>query len=205
MTQLRDAPATSRYPRMTYEEYLDNPSIEEHTEWVDGEVVPMMSISRAHAELTMFLSRLLGEYIEERKIGVLLRDPFQMKTGPQLNGRAPDLQLVRTENLGRLGEKHLEGPADLVIEIISPGTEHTDRGDKFVEYERGGVPEYWILDPLREIAEFFVRDEQGLFRGGEVSADGMFESPALDGLKVNVEWFWERPPVGPLLVELGIR
>lgn len=205
MTQLRDAPSSMRYPRMTYEEYLDDPSIEEHTEWVDGEVVPMMSVSRAHAELQMFLTVLIASYIQERNIGVLYADPFQMKVAPDLNGRAPDIMLVRAEHLDRLDDKHLEGPADLVIEIISPGTEHTDRGDKFVEYERGGVPEYWILDPLREIAEFFVRDEQGLFRGGEVSADGMFESPALDGLKVNVEWFWERPPVGPLLVELGIR
>ncbi len=205
MTQLRDAPSTARYPRMTYEEYLDDPSIEEHTEWVDGKVVPMMAVSRAHAELTMFLARLLGDYIEARSRGVLLGDPFQMKTAPELNGRAPDLLLVRTENLGRLGDKNLDGPADLVIEIISPGTEHTDRGDKFVEYEEGGVPEYWILDPLREIADFYVRDEQGLFRAGQVSADGIFESPALDGLALNVEWFWERPPVGPLLKELGLR
>ena len=205
MTQLRDAPAAARYPRMTYEEYLDDASIDEHTEWVDGEVVPMMAVSRAHAELQMFLVELLQSHLRATEIGRLYVDPFQMKVAPDLNGRAPDIMLVRNEHVDRLKEKNLEGPADLVIEIISPGTETTDRGAKYVEYEQGGVPEYWILDPLREIAEFFVRDDRGLFRSVNVSADGTFTSPALEGLALNVEWFWERPPVGPLLAEVGIR
>jgi len=190
---------------MTYEEYLDDSSIEEHTEWVNGEVVPMMSISRAHADVQMFLVEILQAYLRASGAGRLYVEPFQMKVSPDLNGRAPDIMLVRKEHVDRLGEKHLEGPADLVIEIISPGTEQTDRGDKFVEYEQGGVPEYWILDPLREIADFYVRDERGLFHAGPVTAQGVYVSPALDGLAVTVDWFWERPPVGPLLVEMGIR
>lgn len=189
---------------MTYEEYLDDDTIEEHTEWVDGEVLPMMSVSRAHAELATFLTRLIGGYAEDHGIGSVFADPFQMKLPAGGPGRAPDIMLVRQENRGRILAKNLDGPADLVIEILSPGNERTDRTDKFREYEQGGVPEYWILDPVREIAQFFVRDDGGMYRAGAVDADGVFASPALDGFPLKVNWLWERPPVGPLLRTLGV-
>jgi Uma2 family endonuclease len=194
----------AQYPRMTYEEYQDDPAIDEHTEWVAGEVVTMMSVSRVHAELQMFLVEILQSYLRRSGVGRLYVDPFQMKVAPDLNGRAPDIMLVRNDHLGRLKDKHLEGPADLVIEIVSPGTEGIDRGDKFVEYEQGGVPEYWILDPLREIAEFYRLDAAGIYRAANADADGVYESLALDGLRLHTEWFWERPPVAPILAELGL-
>jgi Uma2 family endonuclease len=193
------APAASPYPRMSYEEYLDDSTIDGHAEWVDGEVVPMMSVSRAHAQLSGCLFRLIGNYVEARRLGEVFYEPFQMKLS---TGRAPDIIFVATDHADQIKDKHLEGPADLVIEIISPGTETVDRGDKFLEYESGGVPEYWILDPFREIAEFYVRDDAGIFRAARVSPDGVYESPALAGLRLKVDWSWERPPVGRLLDQL---
>ena len=50
----------------------------------------------------------------------------------------------------------MDGPADVVIEIISTGSRSTDRRTKFAEYEQLGVPEYWLIDPLRRQAEFYV-------------------------------------------------
>jgi len=37
-----------------------------------------------------------------------------------------------------------DGPADLAIEIVSEESRLRDRGEKFAEYEVGGVKEYWI-------------------------------------------------------------
>lgn len=187
---------------MTYEEYLSDPSIDEHTEWVDGEVVPMMSVSNSHAEVTNFVSTLLTVYSGAHRLGRIYEDPFQMKLE---RGRAPDVMFIRTENLVRRHRLFLEGPADLVIEVISEGTESIDRGDKFFEYQRGGVPEYWLIDPDREVAEFYLLDEKGVYRSAYVPVDGTFESPALDGMQFKVQWLWDRPPVSDLLDELGLR
>ena len=43
----------------------------------------------------------------------------------------------------------MNGAADICIEVISPESVIRDRGEKFEEYERGGVGEYWIFDYLR--------------------------------------------------------
>jgi Uma2 family endonuclease len=111
---------------------------------------------------------------------------------------------VRTEHLGRVQDLFLDGPADLVIEIVSPGTESVDRGDKFLEYEKGGVSEYWILDPAREIAEFYVRDDSGLYRSGFAATEGTFHSTVLDGFSIHTEWLWSRHAPDNALRALGI-
>ena len=187
---------------MEYEEYL-HADLPERTEWVDGEVVPMMAVSEAHARLVGWLARLLGGYVEARDLGELFLEPFQMKTGPDLPGRAPDIIFLRREHVGRVRKLYLDGPADVVIEVVSPGSEDVDRGAKFYEYERGGVPEYWLLDPERETAEFFVRDEKGVFRAVPLD-NGVYRSRNIEGLELPVDWLWQRPPVLRALRELGV-
>ena len=204
MTQTRGTVISDQYPPMTYEEYLNAPEIPEHTEWVNGRVIPMMSVSKKHMQLTSYLIRLLGDYTEALDLGEILADPFNMKLGGSLAGRAPDIAFVRTGRLALVRDQFLDGPADLVIEVISPGTERIDRGDKFAEYQAGGVPEYWILDPHREVAEFYVRNEHGLFHPGTVTVDGEFASTVVDGLRIRVEWLWSRTPVAKVLLELGL-
>jgi Uma2 family endonuclease len=204
MSQSRRAVADRPKPRRTYEEYLRDPEIDEHTEWVDGEVIQMMSVSRAHADLQSYLMRLLGIYVESMEAGKVYAEPFNMKTGPTLAGRAPDVIVVLTANLERVQDQYLKGPADLVVEIISPGTESVDRGDKFLEYERGGVREYWILDPHREIADFYVRDESGIFRTPELSGPSVFGSTVLPGFRLPIDALWSLPPVPQVLRDMGV-
>jgi Uma2 family endonuclease len=128
-----------------------------------------------------------------------------MKSAPDLPGRAPDVFFIKNDHLDRVRRLNLEGPADLVIEVISTGSEETDRGDKFYEYQQAGVPEYWLIDPDREVAEFYLLDDRGVFRSANVPQDGVFESRAIEGLRIRVEWLWQRPPVSDLLEELGLR
>lgn len=112
-------------------------------------------------------------------------------------GREPDLLYLAPESLNRLREKYLDGPADLAVEITSPASRARDRGEKFYEYEAGGVREYWLLDPDREQAEFYVRDERGIYQLVPVR-EGVFESQVLPGLKLTVAWLWQ-DPLPPLL------
>jgi Uma2 family endonuclease len=187
---------------MTYTEYLRATDLPEHTEWVDGEVQEMMAVSRAHAEMQVYLVELLQAYLRVRPIGRLYLEPFQMKTGPELPGRAPDLMVVLEGSLQRLTDQYLDGPAELVVEIISQGTEATDRDDKFYEYEAGGVAEYWLIDPIREVADFFVRDDRGTFRA---SPERPFPSSILQGLRVDPEWLWERRHVLGWISDQGLE
>jgi Uma2 family endonuclease len=166
----------------------------------------MSPITREHDGLHGFIQCLLGAVSEAKGLGRVFRLPFQMKTAPALPGRAPDLMFVATENLGRLQRTRLEGPADIVVEIVSPESRHRDSVDKLGEYEQGGVREYWLLDqPLSE-AKFFGLGEDGRYHLLPLEADGTFRSRVLPDVWLKMDWLWQtpRPTVLDVLREWGI-
>ncbi|HZL35573.1 MAG TPA: Uma2 family endonuclease [Tepidisphaeraceae bacterium] len=184
--------------KITYEQFLEMDLENPYAEWVDGKVVYMPPVSNLNTILSAFLMGILQVFVQERQLGEIKHDPFQMKTGPDLPGRAPDIMFVSKKNLGRLKKNHLEGPADLVIEITSPGSRGTDRGDKHYEYERGGVKEYWLLDPARKQAEFYILGRDGIYRAAIIGDDNVFRSRAVKELWIKENWLWERP--APLVI-----
>lgn len=186
---------------MSYEEFLDWEGGTQHVEWVDGNIVLMSPVSREHQAIGLFLIKILTAFVEARELGTLQYEPFQMKTGPDLPGRAPDILFVSKKNLGRLKRLYLEGPADLVVEIISQGTRAVDRGKKFDEYQQGGVEEYWLIEPALRQAEFYQRGEDGIYRLGEIASNGIYRSKVLAGLWLKVDWLWQEP-LPPLLTIL---
>src|SRR5439155_5607024 len=121
MTQAASMPRHAVPERMTYEEFLAFPHENQHVEWVDGKVVPMPAVSDAHSAAVLFLGAVMTLFTDAKQLGVIRGDPFNMKTGPDLPGRQPDLLFLGRANMNRLRPTHLEGPADLVVEVISRG------------------------------------------------------------------------------------
>jgi Uma2 family endonuclease len=183
---------------MTYHEFLRRDWENPHVEWVDGEVVMMAQISEEHNEVGRFLITILGHFNEANDLGTIRYDPFQMKTGPKLPGRAPDILFVARKNSHRLKRLHVAGPADLVVETISIGSRGVDRGEKSYEYEQGGVKEFWLIDPERRQAEFCGLGRDGIYHLPPV-VDGVFRSTVMKGLWLKVDWLWRRPPVMSVL------
>ncbi len=176
-----------------YPQYLEDPATEPHSEWVDGEVIPMPPVADGHSDVGGFLLAPLRVFVDVRQSGVIRYEPFQMKTGPDLPGRSPDILFVATGHLDRLQRMFLDGPADLVVEIVSPESQTRDRVHKYAEYEAGGVPEYWLIDPDRQAADFFRRGRGGKFKGVRPGKDGVYHSKALPGVWLKVDWLWQRP------------
>jgi Uma2 family endonuclease len=192
------APTSTSPPKVTYEEFLARSDENTFAEWVDGEVIQMSPASQRHQLLVSFLTSLFQLLVEARQAGVVLNAPFQMKLASRPSGREPDVLFIADEHLGRLKETYLDGPADIAVEIISPESRARDRGDKFYEYEQGGVREYWLIDPLRKQAEFYVLGDDGIYRLATVGEDGLFRSRVLEGLELKVAWLWQEP-LPPLL------
>lgn len=191
--------------KISYEEFLRWCDEDTWAEWVDGEVVCLSPASDRHQDLVRFLTMVIGFYVEKHDLGVIRPAPFQMKLGPELPGREPDLLFVAKEHLGRLKPTHLDGPADLVIEIVSSESRLRDRGEKFAEYEAAGVREYWLIDPDEKRADFYVLGGDG--RYDRKHPEGRrYRSEALAGLELNIEWFWQEPlpPAVEVLRELHL-
>lgn len=56
----------------------------------------------------------------------------------------PDVLVMRNADVT---PKRLTGDPALVIEVLSRSSRGKDRALKFERYQRGGIPQYWIIDP----------------------------------------------------------
>jgi Uma2 family endonuclease len=177
---------------LTFEEFIATVDEDARVEWVNGEIVETSPASDRHAEITVFLTTLLNLFARRKKLGRVLHAPFYMRAGPNAGAREPDVFFLRTENLGRLKKTYLDGPADLVVEVISPDSQVRDRGDKFYEYEAGGVGEYWLIDSVRHRVELYRLGENG-YEPVFPDADGRLRSEVMEGMWLDPAWLREQP------------
>jgi len=187
--------------KLTYDEFLAWADEDTLAEWVDGKIVMTSPASRRHQTIADFLTSVMRSFVEQHDLGVVLSAPFQMKLA---HGREPDLLFIAADHLDRLQEIFLDGPADLVVEIVSPESIGRDRGDKFYEYAQGGVPEYWLLDPEMAWAEFYLL-ESGRYRLAFAGQEGDYRSQVLPGFWLRAEWLWQQPlpAIEDVLLEVG--
>ena len=179
--------------RMTFEEYLASGDEPMMSEWVDGEVIFMSPVAAAHQELVLFLAQTLGLHVRIHGLGRLLLAPYPMKLEAARRGREPDLFFIAKEREHLIEKTYLNGPADLVIEIVSPESIGRDRGEKFAEYEQAGIKEYWLIDPDRQTEEFYELGADGRYRAAATEPDGIYRSQVVPGFFVRTSWLWQTP------------
>lgn len=73
------------------------------------------------------------------------------------NHYVPDAMIVCNPDI--VGEQHIEGAPDLVVEILSPRTYQRDWTIKKDVYAKYGVREYWIVDPNTKVVAVHVLKE----------------------------------------------
>jgi Uma2 family endonuclease len=104
----------------------------------------------SHQTLVLRVARILGDHVEPRKLGRVAIAPVDVILDRE---RAlvvqPDVLFVSTERLSIIRDQ-VWGAPDLVAEILSPGTEKHDRGEKLGWYRQYGVRECWLVDLYNE-------------------------------------------------------
>jgi Uma2 family endonuclease len=187
---------------MSEQEFLDWCGPETRAEWVDGEVVMMAPVSFRHADLSAWLLSIIRMFVRRRDLGVAVGGELYVR----LSGRRrlPDVLFVSKARLGIVKENHVEGAPDLIMEIVSPESESRDWRDKYLDYERAGVTEYWVIDPASKHTEVYVLTN-GKF-APVVERDGKIASTAIPGFYLQPQWLWQNPLPSELdvLHELGV-
>lgn len=191
---------------MSYAEYIAWADEDVHAEWVDGEVIVQIPPYDVHQIVLNFLNHLLHLYVEFQQLGVVLITPFEMRLLSEKSARQPDILVITTEDLGRLSRERLEGPAGLVVEIVSRDSVRRDRHDKLHEYRRAGVREYWVVDPRPGCnrADFYRLDAAGEYELYATDEDERVTSAVLPGFWLRPAWLWleSKPPVMTVFLEI---
>src|SRR6202035_1924569 len=93
-----------------------------------------------------FLRAVMRCTFEERGDGLVKGPEYPMRLDPKWSPE-PDVMVVRTENVHRIGPQRIDGPADLVIEVASPGDVRRALRLKLPRYLAARIPEIWVVDP----------------------------------------------------------
>jgi Uma2 family endonuclease len=178
---------------MTFDEFMAWDPEFGRSEWVDGRGIWIPSSMADHQRLLGFVACLISGFTDVERLGQVLIPPFVMWLPQTPSAREPDILYIAAHHMDRLRETHLDGPADLVVEIVSPDSQARDFVDKLNEYEAAKIPEYWVIDWMRQNAFFFLLGEDGRYHLTTADQDGIYHSRVLTGFALRVEWLWQRP------------
>ena len=204
VTQRTETENTTR--EMSYAQFQDWAGEETRAEWVNGEMIELKPPTERHQELIGWLVTLLTLFVRRQRIGKVLLAPFEMKLDVIPSSRQPDIIVTLTSSAGRMDGKRLNGAADLAVEIISDESVTRDRREKFAEYAKAGVSEYWIIDPRlgRYSFQAFALADEDYFV--EIAPDdaGKVHSVIVPGFIVDPNWVGQDPLPDPLETFLHI-
>ena len=172
--------------RLTVQDYLNIPEEDENRyELISGELYMAPAPSWEHQESSGNLYSILRAFVLANLLGRVVYSPIDMflSDGDVFQ---PDIVFISNERLGIIHSDGIHGAPDLVIEVLSPGTERIDRTLKSERYEMFDVSEYWQANPIAKTI-LVLRARDGAFERVGLFTEGMtLETPLLPGLRVDV-------------------
>jgi Uma2 family endonuclease len=179
--------------RLTYQDFLGFPDDGKRHEIIDGVHYVTPSPNLRHQKLSGRLHYALEDYLRRHPgVGEVFYAPFDVVFS-NWDVVEPDLLLVLTGQRSILTEQNVQGAPALVVEILSPGTRRRDETIKRRLFERGGVREYWLVDPRNQSIVIFRRAADGAFpRVATLQADqsATLITPLLPDFHLDVAQFF---------------
>ena len=127
-----------------------------------------------HNGVVRNLSRIFGNFLRGKRCRLFL-DGEELHLNER-NVFVPDLFIVCDRD--KVKHNGVFGAPDLVVEVLSPSSITRDKGVKKDAYERAGVKEYWIVDPISQSIEVYH------LREGRLALDHAYI--------IFPDWEWER-------------
>jgi len=130
----------------TYEAYCYLPADGKRYEIIDGELYVSPAPSPFHQTVSRRLQQALMRQLEDTGIALIFNAPIDVIIG-ETTVVQPDLAVLRCTRKELITNRGIEGPPDLVVEILSPSNKGNDLFLKRSAYAHHGFGEYWIVDP----------------------------------------------------------
>jgi Uma2 family endonuclease len=132
--------------QLTYHDYLLLPDDGRRYEIIEGDLCMTPAPVTRHQIIVGRLLHILLSYLETLPVGTVLTAPCDVVLS-NTDIVQPDVLYVQNNSKAQVTEQNVQGPPDMVVEVLSPGTAARDRDLKRKRYEYFGVQEYWLVDP----------------------------------------------------------
>lgn len=178
----------------TYDDYLELP--EEpgfRFEILEGILVKEPSPSTQHQRVCSVLYRQLANFFDDfDPQGELFFAPLDV-TLTTFNVLQPDILFVSGEHRDIMLEERIDGPCDLVVEVMSPANRRKDRLQKMEIYRKAEIPHYWLADPEENTLEAFELREGSYALAAAGGPGDKFTHPGFPGLELDLDKIFYRP------------
>jgi Uma2 family endonuclease len=181
-----------RSVRFNYDDFLLFPEDGKRHEIIDGDHFITPSPNTKHQRISFKLSAAFADFLTTHRLGEAFAAPYDVVLSDE-DIVEPDLLFISAARAAIITEKNIQGPPDLVVEILSAGTRKIDEVVKRKLYERYGVREYWIVDPELDTVKINRLTDQGYVRAAELAreANDTLSTPLLPGFQIPLTALFE--------------
>lgn len=186
---------------LTVEEYLafEETSPVRH-EYVDGEIYAMTGATRRHSQIA---TNIAGHCWTAARGGPCRVHRGEVKLQIGRIYYYPDVMVACGPEPD---DPRVEDAPCLVVEVLSPSTESTDRREKLMVYR--GVPSlgaYLVVDQDRRLVDHYWRDPDGGWRHATLVEQGSLQLPCPTGLTLTLDDIYEGVELPPLDDVMRVR
>ena len=178
--------AVEKKKRYTADDYS---LLEEGTPFqlINFDLVISPSPNSLHQQILFELSEIIVLYhIQNGRKGQWMYAPTDVKLD-EGNILQPDILYISDERKAEIINDKIEGAPDLVIEILSPSNAYYDLRQKKDIYEKYGVKEYIIIDPIDQSADLFLLKDGTYYLHQRARMDEHLNSALLPGFDIEVK------------------
>jgi Uma2 family endonuclease len=187
---------------LNFDQFLEQCPEDGRYELVDGKMVKKLA-TRIHYDVAGLIMDAIKDEIKRLQLNYVVNDVSAVltinKKGKE-QGRHPDVSVINRDvwRSDRLNHRGIREPIQLAVEVVSTNWED-DYIDKLEEYERLGIPEYWIVDylaigsrdylgdPKLPSVLIFTLDTEGKYQMTIFQNSDRIVSPTFPELNLTVE------------------
>lgn len=171
--------------RLTLEDYEVLPDDADY-EIIEGVLYVSPRARPGHQVVAGRLTTLLSIYLIGAQGGIVIPDG-DLIIDAENTYISPDIMYFTAEHYAQINPREFIWVIpDLIVEILSPGTERYDRVTKRNLYARLGVPHYWIADQMNQTSEENVLGPDGHYQSRIVQAPEIFVPALFPGFQIDL-------------------
>ena len=137
-----------------------------------------------HQSLIGEIHAAIYNFLKLKPKGIVRIAPRDVKFNEQTTYQ-PDILFIAKERLKINTEPFVDGAPDFIVEILSKGTISIDVRKKFLDYEKYGVKEYWIMNPDDIYLSEFYHLLDGKYEQFEPE-NNIVKSKAIEGFEIDL-------------------